>query len=128
MSRVIKFRAWDKPANDWLETELKFYGFHLFGECTLLCPPSMVSLCNVEIDQFTGMQDKNGIDVYEGDLIELHGNKNGCVQVCFINAYVGGWVLSEALENHISLGARAPSDIEVIGNIHENPELLEAKP
>lgn len=77
--------------------------------------------------QYTGLLDKNGAEIYEGDLIELHGIKNGCVLVAFKNSYTGGWILSEDrdLKNYISLGARSPDEIEVIGNIYENGELFE---
>ena len=125
--REIKFRVWDDVDNeiatfdpeDWpMETGNEKLGAFL------------TNYFGCELMQFTGLTDKNGVDIYEDDLIELHENKNGCVQVCFKNAYVGGWVLAEdkELENYVSLGARASCDIEVIGNIHENPELLEAKP
>ena len=77
--------------------------------------------------QYTGLKDANGVEIYEGDLIELCNNKNGCVQVGFENAYVGGWVLTVPQNKHapLSLGARKASDIEIIGNIYENLELLE---
>ena len=80
----------------------------------------------VKIMQYTGLKDKNGKEIYEGDLIELHKNKNGCCQVVFENSYVGGWVLTEPKNkgSRLSLGARDPSEIEVIGNIYENPELI----
>jgi uncharacterized phage protein (TIGR01671 family) len=75
--------------------------------------------------QFTGLQDKNGKEIYEGDLLKVYDNRNGYLQVEFVNAYVGGWVLThpESVQK-LSLGARAQNTIEVIGNIYENPELL----
>ena len=76
--------------------------------------------------QFTGLQDKNGVDIYEGDLISLHDNQRGFTKVLFINAYVGGWLLVRN-NNECSLGARRREDLEVIGNIYQNPELLENK-
>lgn len=76
--------------------------------------------------QFTGLTDKNGTEIYEGDLIEVVRNKNCALLVEFINDYVGGWILSHPSSNgHISLGARNSLEIEVVGNIYENPELLE---
>jgi uncharacterized phage protein (TIGR01671 family) len=72
------------------------------------------------IMQFTGLQDKNGVDIYEGDNIRVCDNKNGLLTVVFVNEYVGGWVLiHESTKNKLSLGARKSNTIEVIGNIHE---------
>jgi uncharacterized phage protein (TIGR01671 family) len=72
-------------------------------------------------EQFTGLQDKNGVDIYEGDNIRVCDNKNGLLTVVFVNEYVGGWVLiHESTKNKLSLGARKSNTIEVIGNIHQS--------
>jgi len=72
------------------------------------------------VGQFTGLQDKNGVDIYEGDNIRVCDNKNGLLTVVFVNEYVGGWVLiHESTKNKLSLGARKSNTIEVIGNINE---------
>lgn len=77
------------------------------------------------IMQYTGLIDSNGVEIYEGDIVRLLGNDKGYLTVTFVNAYVGGWVLTTSRsEVYVSLGARKPSEVEVIGNIHENPELL----
>jgi len=83
------------------------------------------SVEHFELMQFTGLTDKNGTEIYEGDVICVSNNRNGFFQVVFVNAYVGGWVLKHDDDHDLlSLGARKQDDIEVIGNIHENPELL----
>ena len=72
------------------------------------------------IGQFTGLTDKNGVEIFEGDLLRVCDNNNGYLKVEFINAYVGGWVLThETSDDKISLGARRQDEIEVIGNIHQ---------
>ena len=74
----------------------------------------------------TGLDDKNGKRIFEGDMIELFNNKNGALTVEYKNAYVGGWVLTSILSlDWVSLGERRPSEVQVIGNIYDNPELTE---
>ncbi len=127
MSRVIKFRGFIGD------------GIWLYGSLTEIMVGSVrcayimdeydpVVVYESSVGQFTGLKDKNGVDIYEGDIIRIYSNDNGYLLVEFKNHYVGGWVLtSHESEGWVSLGARKACDIEVIGNIHENPELLEAK-
>lgn len=75
-------------------------------------------------DQFTGLLDKNGKEIYESDIVRICNNKNGYFEVIFVNAYVGGWVLRHKDYEEVSLGARKIEDVEIIGNIHENKDLL----
>ena len=64
MNRSLKFRAWNKKTKEWHgasdPNNLTFYGFHIFGECALLCAPKVEDLQYLEITQFTGLRDKNG--------------------------------------------------------------------
>jgi hypothetical protein len=70
-------------------------------------------------DQFTGLQDKNGKEIYEGDIVNLGGEINFEVI----------WETSEFTLENYKRGRRIIGNIlvsrgEVIGNIYENPELL----
>ncbi len=104
--RQIKFRAW--------VPELK--QISVFDEGELYSPKGW------EIMQFTGLLDKNGKEIYEGDVVEWgqpygDGMERRMVhEVQWIEN--GFWLRMENGENYL------PNEIYVIGNIYENPELL----
>ena len=127
--RELKFRAWDK--------ERKLYcndTSHMFITITGV-PHNFQNGCGSDIydlEQFTGLYDKNEKEIYEGDLCLIYNPYNGhpakgVAEVIFSHEYVGGWVLTSDKNdklNRLNIGSRT-NEIEVIGNIHENPELLE---
>ena len=93
--------------------------------------------------QFAGLQDKNGVDIYEGDIVKSSGN-NSLYFISFGLHSLTGFYFDEEGEEVSCTGffcsrqGSYPDDIEslcnksniyleVIGNIHQNPELLETK-
>lgn len=128
----LKFRAWDKE-NKKMITHNELFNMDCSNEYPFLALiAGHYERLNVDIMQFTGLQDKNGNDIYEGDIIkvinETHENelfnfkpRNGLVifcegEFCFIfEGYY--WRLNfEDIES-----------IEIIGNEFQSPELLEVK-
>jgi hypothetical protein len=110
--REIKFRAWDKERNRMLE----------FGLFDLDCgqwDTEIGSINDFPIMQYTGLKDKKGKEIYEGDIVKSRGyNDINEEERVFIETveFNGGEFLpicEEPSENY-----------EVIGNIYENPELL----
>lgn len=88
------------------------------------------------IGQYTGLKDKNGKKIFEGDIVIAHGIKFiikfGPYRTQLFEKEYGsaihtkqfGWY-AESIENKTQCNLVVPNDIEVIGNIYENKELLE---
>lgn len=79
-----------------------------------------------ELLQCTGLKDKNGKPIYEGDFIQSRFNGLGRI-VYYHAALVVAWKNEVCFYGHTTTSTPIPLDtenIEVIGNIHENPELL----
>ncbi|EGI1283585.1 TPA_asm: hypothetical protein GF120_05100 [Listeria monocytogenes] len=92
--------------------------------CAGFC--SEVEIMPETVGQFTGLKDKNGKKIFEGDIVEIdvHDHLDGNVikgKVIFLE---GAWLVTDSGSFAISLWSEI-NEIEVIGNIHENPELLE---
>lgn len=138
--RDIKFRIWDGAKNEWLASSSKdalpYYGFALVGEVMTVQSPPVWSLDEGNVvEQFTGLKDKNGVGVYEGDIIiqkSLGSNKSGCRgkitykedhAAFMFEVYERGKPVMWLFLNEFN----PEKTCEVIGNIHEDPELVEEK-
>lgn len=123
--REIKFRAWDK------ENQVMVYdvnvqdgkpvkrGYQWFN--------TENTIWNSELQQYTGLRDRNGREIYEGDIVSMFGgtqfsvvewdDKFGLYRI-YLQLSGASDVGEELLGNHLNV-------VEVIGNIYENPELIE---
>lgn len=118
--REIKFRCWEKnekmlvPVLDicWQDKTVQMPaldGESIWGS----------HFEQVELMQFTGLKDKNGKEIYEGDIIRWFNSYNEAM------VEVIEWETSKAAFYIPGRGYPKNSEIEIIGNIFENPELLE---
>ena len=88
-----------------------------------------ISVIPETVCQFTGLYDKNGRKIFEGDIVEGNSEYFTYTHPYGKVVYDGGQYLisfDDVLEDIECLGAWA-NDVEIIGNIYDNPELLEVK-
>jgi len=125
--REIKFRAWDTAHKSWY-----FYGEELNSlapEIMELNKETQFSWKDIVLQQFTGLKDKNGKEIYEGDILR--------------QLYMGNWIIApmiwneakaqfgmdavvedDGIPSHIEIVIPKEQAPEIIGNIYENPDLL----
>ena len=75
------------------------------------------------VGQYTGLNDKNGKKIFEGDICKHRSNYSGNTVISVVT-YTDGHFLALVCENS---GFELSEKLEVIGNIHDNPELLEVQ-
>jgi len=136
---VPKFRAWDKSAKWMLQVEQlafsdsgKLVAVYTdgpdFSNDPIILQGDKPDLDEVLIEQYTGLKDVNGELIYEGDIVRVWDNGTG-----FVTFKNGSFIVDLGLDDNSSLSSEAyplltwnSGDYEIVGNIHKNPDLLEA--
>jgi len=152
--RDIKFRAWDKNKKEmithfaliptepgWSGTPIEqptkevceeLFRYDSLADYTLIDWSNWYGIINFIIMQYTGLKDKNGLGIFEGDLLRSWEDEEWWIYgIVTYSDYNGAYFLADK-EGFITDWDMAdePSEwdkFEVIGNLYENPELLEGK-
>ena len=115
--REIKFRAWDKYYKKMRYKNLILVPTKVLNDC--FCDEDLIFM------QYTGLKDKNGKEIYEGDIYNINGEQGEIVYIdgmfC-LKPFAG-----KRLATPIGLYLANMRYIEIIGNIYENKELLVVK-
>jgi uncharacterized phage protein (TIGR01671 family) len=131
MNREIKFRVWDNKDRKMLPVrELTFTpGGRLLID-TGQQSASVTDMRPLELMQYTGLRDKNGVEIYEGDIVvRSRFDKPKQFSILYSEDHA-----AFRLKSHQFRGASYPMEqypegfLEVIGNIYENPELTKEQP
>ena len=121
--RTIKFRAQDIASNKWLFGDIRHHKndvciFEQGGNRGEQVKPETVG-------QFTGLTDKDGKEIYEGDVIRINLTDGSTTISSVVWNRRGYWGCDIYINHVVQLGLIDKVRIEVVGNIHDNPELIE---
>ena len=123
--REIKFRAWLKYKKEMLDNARPDF---FCKQLHYLCDNSAggqdvlgVSTEDIELKQYTGLKDTNNKEIYEGDIFHI-----GSKKILYVVEWIDCGLKGKQIRNKSCIGLDYwKDDIEVIGNIYENPELIE---
>ena len=141
--RDIKFRAWDKTKNDWFDDDSGDLFIELDGNINFGWNGEVMDdyTDRIILMQYTGLKDRNGVEIYEGDILK-------CTSGIYTNLGATGTgeyeeTIKQAIWKDDSWGTRVISSnltskgaeksglvisakyAEIIGNMYENKDLLE---
>lgn len=123
---IPKYRVWDKESQTMLDVSLiDFKKGVLVGEHWEFGETNFMSFDDIKLMQSTGLKDKNGKEVFIGDIVKC---TRGCHHEVYLEkeyagTFIGG--MPAIYLKGLNVGYAWTGSEEIIGNIHENPNLVE---
>lgn len=121
---IPKYRAWDSAKKEMFKDT---FAITESGQVVVVeqesvaSSPDYVFVDHLVIMQSTGLKDKNGKEIFEGDVVKCNG------LLGTIESFKAMWICSFVKYNNYQKVGFFAQEIEVVGNVYENPELLEDK-
>lgn len=120
-----RFRAWDKEFKEMVQVDALVFDEQIIKATYKNGNVVKEELKNYVLMQSTGMTDKNGKEIFEGDIL---GTKDGLLNgVVEFNIDLGMWTNSLLRYNNFERLCSIANSREIIGNIHTHPDLAEVK-
>lgn|SRR5579863_6449017 len=124
MNRVIKFRAWDKEEKVMIEADN--FAFIDIDNPQRICDLFEEIQEDFVLMQYTGFKDTKGNEIYDGDILKFYDSGEYYMGKVYFSEEHGGWNLELQHDKFAELYSfYDQDDSEVIGNIYENPKLME---
>ncbi|MCG2227920.1 YopX family protein [Staphylococcus epidermidis] len=128
----LRFRAWDKEDNKMVRwKDLRLVKNNRDKDLRVVdITYSPIKFKKAKLMQSTGLKDKNGVEIYEGDIVEFKYPYDKRIKtkgtiVWNNNKACFGINMKETTEQYELYRITAENYLTVIGNVHQNPELLE---
>lgn len=126
---IPKFRAWDKHGQKMFDNdELIIWNNNVYANDSKKLSCNYLKGWSIDEEylmQSTGLKDKNGKEIFEGDVL---GTKDGLLNgVVEYRSDLGMWTNSLIRYNNFERLCSIAGDREIICNIYENPEILKEK-
>ena len=126
---IPRYRAWDTTNKEMFKDTFSITESGqvvVVEQEDVMCPPDYVFVDNLVIMQSTGMVDRNGNIIFEGDIVKMSKDVYSEPTYYEVVRHRGGAYRLESKQHGCELWLRH-NDCEVMGSVYENPELLEDK-